>query len=72
MPAISVYVTNEDWNFLCKLAAENHSLPMAFAERLLADKFAEIQDEILYVESVQQKLDVQAEHQEKSVEEALS
>jgi hypothetical protein len=72
MPAISVYLTNEDWNFLCQIAAENHSLPMAFTERLVASKLAEIRDEIGYIESLQQELDVAAEFMEKSVEEALS
>jgi hypothetical protein len=72
MPAINVYVTNEDWNFLCQLAAENHSLPMAFTEQLVASKLAEIRDDIRYVEEFQQELDVAAEFMEKSVEEALS
>jgi len=72
MPAITVYVTNEDWNFLCQIAAENHSLPMAFTEQLVASKLAEIRDDIRYVEEFQQELDVAAEFMEKSVEEALS
>jgi hypothetical protein len=72
MPAISFYVTNDDWNFLCQLAAENHSLPAAFTEQLVASKLAEIRDEIGYIESLQQELDVAAEFMEKSVEEALS
>jgi hypothetical protein len=72
MPAINVYVTNEDWNFLCQLAAENHSLPMAFTEQLVASKLAEIRDDIRYIEEFQQELDVAAEFMEKSVEEALS
>ena len=72
MPAISVYVTNEDWNFLCQLAAENHSLPMAFTEQLVANELAELRDEIKYLEEFQQELDAAAEIMEKSVEEALS
>lgn len=72
MPAINVYVTNEDWNFLCQLAAENHSLPMAFTEQLVAKALAELRDEIKYLEEFQQELDVTAEFMEKSVEEALS
>ena len=72
MPAISVYVTNDDWNFLCQLAAENHSLPMAFAEQLVASKLRDIRDEIRYAEETQQELDTLAEFMEKSVEEALS
>ena len=72
MPAISVYVTNEDWNFLCQLAAENHSLPMAFTEQLVAKELAELRDEIKYLEEFQQELDAVAEFMEKSVEEALS
>jgi hypothetical protein len=72
MPAISVYVTNDDWNLLCQLAAENHSLPMAFAEQLVASKLRDIRDEIRYAEETQQELDVAAEFMEKSVEEALS
>jgi hypothetical protein len=68
MPAISVYLTNEDWNFLCQIAAENHSLPMAFTEQLVASKLRDIRDEIRYVE----ELDTLAEFMEKSVEEALS
>tara|TARA_R110002126_G_scaffold19202_5_gene72297 strand:- start:329 stop:547 length:219 start_codon:yes stop_codon:yes gene_type:complete len=72
MPAISVYVTNEDWNFLCQLAAENHSLPMAFTEQLVANELAELRDEIKYLEEFQQELDSVAEIMEKSVEEALS
>jgi hypothetical protein len=72
MPAISVYVTNEDWNFLCQLAAENHSLPIAFTEQLVANKLAEIRDDIRYIEEFQQELDAVAEFMEKSVEEAFS
>jgi hypothetical protein len=72
MPAISVYVTNEDWNFLCQLAAENHSLPMAFTEQLVANELAELRDEIKYLEEFQQELDAVAEIMEKSIEEALS
>ena len=72
MPVISVYVTNEDWNFLCQLAAENHSLPMAFTEQLVANELAELRDEIKYLEEFQQELDAAAEIMEKSVEEALS
>ena len=45
---------------------------MAFTERLVASKLAEIRDEIGYIESLQQELDVAAEFMEKSVEEALS
>jgi len=72
MPAINVYVTNDDWNFLCQLAAENHSLPMAFTEQLVASKLRDIRDEIRYAEETQQELDTLAEFMEKSVEEALS
>jgi hypothetical protein len=72
MPALSVYVTNDDWNLLCQLAAENHSLPLAFAEQLVASKLRDIRDEIRYIEELQQELDVAAEFMEKSVEEALS
>jgi hypothetical protein len=72
MPAISVYVTNDDWNFLCQLAAENHSLPTAFTEQLVASKLRDMRDEIQYIEELQQELDVAAEFMEKSVEEALS
>jgi len=72
MPAISVYLTNEDWNFLCQIAAENHSLPMAFTEQLVASKLRDMRDEIQYIEEIQQELDAAAEFMEKSVEEALS
>jgi hypothetical protein len=72
MPALSVYVTNDDWNLLCQLAAENHSLPLAFAEQLVASKLRDIRDEIRYTEETQQELDALAEFMEKSVEEALS
>ena len=72
MPAISVYLTSDDWNFLCQLAAENHSLPLAFTEQLVASKLAEIRDEVRYIDELQQELDVAAEFMEKSVEEALS
>ena len=72
MPALRLYVTNDDWNLLCQLAAENHSLPLAFAEQLVASKLRDIRDEIRYIEELQQELDVAAEFMEKSVEEALS
>ena len=72
MPVISVYVTNDDWNLLYQVAAENQSLPMAFAEQLVASKLRDIRDEIRYTEETQQELDVAAEFMEKSVEEALS
>jgi hypothetical protein len=72
MPALSVYVTNDDWNLLCQLAAENHSLPLAFAEQLVASKLRDIRDEIRYTEETQQELDTLAEFMEKFVEEALS
>ena len=70
MPAIRVYVTNDDWNLLCQIAAENHSLPLAFAEQLVASKLRDIRDEIRYTEETQQ--DTLAEFMEKSVEEAFS
>ena len=72
MPVISVYVTNDDWNLLYQVAAENQSLPRAFAEQLVASKLRDIRDEIRYTEETQQELDVAAEFMEKSVEEALS
>jgi hypothetical protein len=72
MPAISVCVTNDDWDFLCLLADENKIPPTNFAEQLLVSRLTEIRDEIQYIEELQQELDVAAEFMEKSVEEALS
>ena len=65
-------INQEDWDFLCELAAENNTPPATFAAQILANELAHYRDEIRYAESVQQELDVMAERQEKSVEEALS
>lgn len=64
-------INKEDWDFLCELAAENNTPPATFASQILANELAQYRDEIRYAEAVQQELDVMAERQEKSVEEAL-
>ena len=65
-------ISEEDWHFLCELAAENNTTPATFAAQIIASELAQYRDEIRYVEEVQQELDVLAECFEKSVEEALS
>lgn len=65
-------ISKEDWNFLCEVAAENKVSPEIFAAQIVAAELAEIRHEIRYIEAIQQELDVLAERQEKSVEEALS
>ena len=72
MPNRILYVADKEWSFLCELAKENNTQPEQFAEQLLADKIAELQDEIRYADELQHELDVAAEFIEKSVEEALS
>lgn len=67
-----VGISEEDWHFLCEIAAENNTPPATFAAQILASELAEYRDEIRYIEDMQQELDVLSEHQEKSVEEALS
>jgi hypothetical protein len=65
-------ISTEDWTFLCEIAAENNTPPATFAAQIIASELAQYRDEIRYGEQMQQELDVFAEHQEKSVEEALS
>ena len=72
MPTRILYVADEEWSFLCELAAENNTQPEQFAELLLGCKIAELQDEVRYANELQHELDVAAEFMEKSVEEALS
>ena len=73
-PVQSTYfgLSKEDWIFLCELAAENNLAIVSYGDKLLAEKLAEIRDEIRYADELQHELDVAAEFMEKSVEEALS
>ena len=66
------YLSTEDWDFLCNIAAENNTPVAEFAEKLLNDKITQLRDEVQYIEGMQRQFDVHVEHQEKSVEEALS
>ena len=66
------YLSTEDWDFLCNIAAENNPPVAEFAEKLLNDKITQLRDEVQYIEEMQRQFDAHAEHQEKSVEEALS
>ena len=72
MPTCILYVADEEWSFLCELAAENNTQPEQFAGLLLLCRITELQDEIRYANELQHELDVAAEFMEKSVEEALS
>lgn len=66
------YLSTEDWDFLCNIAAENNTPVAEFAEKLITDKITQLRDEVQYIEEMQRQFDAHAEHQEKSVEEALS
>ena len=74
MPGINFFshLSTEKWNFLCNVAAENNTPVAEFAEKLLTDKIAQLQDEVEYIEEMQRQFDVHAERQEKSVEESLA
>lgn len=65
-------ISEEDWHFLCELAAENNTPPATFAAQIIASELVRYREEIQYAEEVQQELDLLAAVHEKSVEEALS
>jgi len=65
-------ISEEDWHFLCELAAENNTPPATFASQIIASELAQYRDEIRYAEEVQHELDVLAEFHEKAVEEVSS
>jgi hypothetical protein len=65
-------ISVEDWKYLSELAAENNTPPATFAAQILTSQLAQFRDETLYIQELQQELDILAEHQEKQVEEALA
>ena len=65
-------ISVEDWEYLSELAAENNTPPAIFAAQILASQLAQFRDETLYIQELQQELDILAEHQEKQVEAALA
>ena len=48
-------LSQEDWDFLCQLAKENHVLPATMASRIIANELAQWRDQIHYADEMEQR-----------------